>query len=309
MSLRLRSGGRGIGLGLALVLLVLGGAGCGSSPSSPTGSGGGTNSGGGSSGGGSAGGGTVTNAPPVVKSIVAGADHAEVGTGITLTATVEDAETAADKLAYAWSAPTGTFSGTGAAVTWTPGNDVQTPADVTVTLTVTETYTSGSTQLQNTVKETASVHLNNSPKELADLSLRFLGNFADSRVSPDTCVSEFTTNCSGKTDEFSDITGNRHDFVILSSSLRNTGIDPPSKGKTTVHTFCAFTSRVITTEPVTCSKADCPFNSVQSVQGDCFTTNVYEQGRWWLCESHFNGARTLTAFDRAFFGIRGSDHP
>jgi hypothetical protein len=45
---------------------------------------------------------------------------------------------------------------------------------------------------------------------------------------------------------------------------------------------------------VTCSKADCPFNSVQSVQGDCFTTNVYEQGRWWLCESHFNGARTLS---------------
>lgn len=303
LGMEARSVGAKLAIVAALVLLC---AACGGSPVQP---GGGTGTGGGNGGGGTGGGGTVTNTPPTVKSITFTDDHAEVGHPIALTATVEDAETPVDKLAYAWSAPTGTFSGSGATVQWTPGADLQTPADVTVTLTVTETYTSGSNQLQNTAKGTVSVHLNNSSKELADLSLRFLGNFADSKVSPDTCVSEFTTSCSGKTDEFSDITGNRHDFLILSSTLRNTGIDPPSKGKTTVHTFCAFTSRVITQDPVTCSRGDCPFNSVQSVQGDCFTTNVYEHGRWWLCESHFNGARALGAFERGFFGIRPSDRP
>jgi hypothetical protein len=252
----------------------------------------------------------VTNTPPTVKSIVSADDHAEVGHPTTLSATVEDAETPVDKLTYAWSASTGTFSDTGATVTWTPGADVETPADITVTLTVTETYTSGSTQLQNTAKGTVVVHLNNSPKELADMSLKFLGNFGDSRVSPDTCVSDFTPNCNGKKDEFEDITNNRHDFLILSSTLRTTAVDPPTaSGKRTVHTFCAFTSRVITNDPRTCSRADCPLNSVQSVQGDCFTTNVYDHGRWWLCESHFNGARALTGFERAFFGIRGPSFP
>jgi len=173
---------------------------------------------------------------------------------------------------------------------------------------VTETY--GSPQQTNTATGTVSVHVNNSPKELADMSVRFLNDFADSKVSPDTCVSEFSSNCNGKKDELSDITNNRHDFLILASTVRPTSIDPaPFHAKTTVHTFCAFTSRVITTDPWSCSAADCPYNSVQSVQGDCYTTNVYEQGRWWLCESHFNGKNALTGFARAFFGIRKSDLP
>src|SRR5436305_2106815 len=136
--------------------------GCGAKPPTvPTPSGGGN-------GGNGSGGGTV-NTPPVVQGIVAGADaHAEVGTPITLTATVTDAETPLDQLTYTWSAPTGTFSGSGSSVAWTPGADAQTPADVTVTLTVTEKY--GSPQQTNTATGTVAVHVNNSPKELAELS-------------------------------------------------------------------------------------------------------------------------------------------
>jgi hypothetical protein len=297
---------RGTGMWIAGIVAAALIAACGAkTPLVPTGSGG---SGGGSTGG--SGGGTTANTPPIVKSIAVSNANAEVGTPITVTATVEDAETALDKLAYTWSAPNGAFAGTGSIVTWTAGADAKTPTDITLTLTVTETYTSGSTQQTNTATGTVSVHVNNSPKELADLSLRFLGNFADSKVSPDTCVADFSPSCNGKKDEFADITNNRHDFLILSSTLRHTGIDPAApKAKTTVHTFCAFTSRVIAQQPWGCSPADCPFNTVQSVQGDCYTTNVYEQGRWWLCESHFNPSRTLTAVERAFFGIRKPEIP
>jgi hypothetical protein len=288
------------------LLLVL--AACGGG--SPIGPGGGTGTGGGGNGGSGGGGSLVTNTPPTVRSIVAANDHAEVGHPITLTATVEDADTAPDKLTYTWSAPTGTFSGTGATVAWTPGADLQTPADVTVTVTVTENYTSGSNQLQNTANGTASVHLNNSPKELADLSLRFLGNFADSKVSPETCVSEFSNSCSGKKDELGDITNNRHDFQILSSTLRHTGIDPmASPAKATVHTFCEFSSLVITKDPWGCDPKDCPYNTIQNVRGDCVTKNVYEQGRWRLCTSSFNSDHALTAFEQAFFGIRRPELP
>lgn len=269
----------------------------GSSPSSPTpGTGGG-------------GGGVIgpPNTPPTIRTIVASDSRIEVGSPVTLTATVEDAETPIANLAYTWTADNGTFNGTGATVTWTPGADAKTPGDFILTLTVTERYTSGSTTAENKTTGTITVHVNNSPKELAEMSLRFLADFANSRVSPDKCVSEFSDSCSGKKAEFEDITDNRHDFLILGSTLRTTGVDfVTGRSNATVHTFCAFTSRVITHSPQSggclASPESCKFDSVQSVQGDCFTTNVYENGRWWLCTSRFAAIGTLNGFARAFFG-------
>lgn len=256
----------------------------------------------------------VINAPPQIKSISASeAARVEVGTPVTLTAVVEDAETAAGNLTYTWTADTGTFSGTGNIVTWVAGEDARTPADVILTLTVTERYTSAGAPAENKVTSTTNVHLNNSKKELAELSLRFLSDFANSSVPPEKCVSEFSDSCSGKKDEFNDIADNRHDFLIVASTLRPTGVElAPSRLTAKVHTFCSFTSRVITRDPRSegCLTAPgaCPFDAVQSVEGDCWTTNVYENGRWWLCESRFSG-KALTALQRAFFGIRRFEIP
>jgi hypothetical protein len=254
----------------------------------------------------------VVNTPPQIKSIVASDTRVEVGTPITLTATVEDLETPVASLEYRWSAETGTFTGNGAVVTWSPAADAKTPADYVITLTVVETFPSsvvGSIVLENKATSTLTAHVNNSPKELAELSLRFLGDFANSRVSPEKCVSEFSDGCSGKKDELQDITANRHDFEILASTLRHTGVQiAPTRTAATVHTFCAFTSRVITPTPQSegCKNdpSACGFNSVQSVQGNCLTTSVYDKGRWWLCTSNFLPSGVATAFERAFFGIR-----
>lgn len=248
------------------------------------------------------------NTPPQVKSIAVLDSRAEVGVPLTLTATVEDLETPVANLTYAWSAETGTFTGTGPIVTWVAGQDAKTPADVVLTLTVTEKYGSGSTGGENKVTSTTTVRLNNSPKELQELSLRFLGDFANSRVSPEKCVSEFSDSCSGKKDELQDIADNRHDFEIIASTLRHTSLSiAPSRLTATVHTACSFTSRVITTNPreENCRNGACPLNSVGSVSGDCRTTNVYEKGRWWLCSSNFSSSTTLTTFGRAFFGLGG----
>jgi hypothetical protein len=260
------------------------------------------------------GGGTTPNAAPTVKSITASDSRAEVGVPVTLTATVEDAETPIDNLTYAWTADNGTFAGTGRVVTWTPGADAVTPGDFTVTLTVTERYTSGSSVLENKATGTVTIHVNNSPKELADLSLRFLTEFADSKILPDQCVAEFSDSCPGKKAEREDIIDNRHDFQILASSLHPTGLQlSPSRTTATVHTACTFTSRVITTSPQSggcrANPGSCIFGSVQTVDGDCWTTNVYDKGRWWLCESHFSGEGPLTSFERAFFGLRSTDIP
>jgi len=251
------------------------------------------------------------NTPPEIKSIAVSDSRIETGgPPVTVTAVVEDLETPPAGLTYAWSAETGAFSGAGTTVTWSPSANAKTPADVVLTLTVTERYARGATIAENIVTSTLTVHVNNSPAELADLSLRFLGDFADSRVSPDKCVSEFTDTCRGdKEDEFEDVFENRHDFLQLKSTLRHTGLSISADRRTaTVHTFCSFTARVITMKPISQGCLDdpgsCKFGSEGTAEGDCWTTNVYERGRWWLCASHYTPKGSLTAFGRAFFGTR-----
>jgi len=303
---------RGLGMGQRFLQLVAAFtaavvlASCGGGSTQPT-----PNPGGGGNGGQQ----PTPNTPPQIKSIAVSDTRIEVGTPVTVTAVVEDAETPVSNLTYAWtSTAPGAFSGNGATVTWTAGPDAKTPADYTLTLTVTERYASGSSTLENKAATDLPVHVNNSPKELADMSLRFLGSFANSSVSPDTCVAEFSDTCRGKADELKDIRDNRHDFLIQSSSLQHTGLSiAPSRVSATVHTACKFTSLVITTSPQSegClnDPASCKFNSVQQADGDCFTTNVYEKGRWWICESHYNPKGRLTSFERAFFGISRLEIP
>jgi hypothetical protein len=211
---------------------------------------------------------------------------------------------------FSWGIPPGSVTGTGngSAITFTPSTDLKTPADYEITVTVTERYTgTGGVPAENKATGSVTLHVNNSPKELADMSLRFLGDFVNSKVSPDKCVAEFSDSCSGKKEEFQDIDDNRHDFEIIASTLRHLSLSiAPNRVSATVHTFCSFTSKVITTNPreESCANGKCPLGSIQGpVTGDCFTTNVYEKGRWWLCESHLGPlpGTTLHAFARALF--------
>jgi hypothetical protein len=298
---------------LLVVVVALMMAACGSppvTPSPPTGGGGG-------GGGGIVEPPPVVNTAPTIKSLTASDTRVEVGTPITLTATVEDAETPVANLEYRWSAQTGTFTGNGAVVTWSPAANAQTPADYLIELNVVETIRTGPTGsivLENKATSTLTAHVNNSQKELAELSLRFLGDFANSSVSPERCVGEFSDSCRGKKEELQDIIDNRHDFLILSSSLRHTSLQiAGSRTSATVHTACAFTSRVIAATPQSggclADPASCKLGSIQNADGDCWTTNVYERGRWWICESRYDPKNALTTFERAFFGIRRYEIP
>jgi hypothetical protein len=248
------------------------------------------------------------NTPPQVKSITVSDARVEAGAPVTLTAVVEDAETPVTSLSYAWTFPPGSITGTsdGSTVTYTPSADLKTPGDFEIGVIVTERYTSAGVQAENKATGSVTLHVNNSTRELSELSLRFLGDFVNSSVSPEKCVAEFTDSCRGKKDEFADIDDNRHDFVIIASNLRHTGLQiAPTRLSATVHTFCSFTSKVITTQPreENCQHGECPLNSVGTAQGDCWTTNVYEKGRWWICESHFTSQTTLSPMMRAFFGM------
>jgi hypothetical protein len=246
------------------------------------------------------------NVPPTIESIALGAERAEVGDEVTVTATVRDPETAITDLQFVWSADAGTFSGEGASVKWRPPSEGATPAEFTMRLTVTETYgvadTSG-VRPKNVVSgaSATSVRVHNSPKEIGDLSLGFLRDFANSAIPADLAVRDFSDSCPRKADERSDIADNRIHYEVLSASLNLVNASMAgSRATGGAKVACEFTSLVKACQP---GRQDCKVGSTEKVKGDCVLTTVYEQRRWWLCDSRFeNGVNLPLA--RAFFGER-----
>jgi hypothetical protein len=249
----------------------------------------------------------TVNQPPVIDSIAISTDRAEVDTDVTVTATVRDAETPIDQLAFEWKADVGTVTGTGAVVKWRAPKGAPTPRDYTLTLTVTETYgspdASGVRPKNTTTATSVAVRLHDSSKELADLSMSFLRDFANSSVSPSTCLRDFTDSCPGKKFERDDIENNRNKFQILGSTLNfKEAFVARDQLTANMRATCSFTSRRIKCGPD--DSVGCTVGAIENADGDCLLTARYEQKRWWLCDSNFSPNGTLTPSMRAFFGIR-----
>jgi hypothetical protein len=245
------------------------------------------------------------NQPPAIESIAIGVERAEVGDRVPVVATVRDQETPVTDLQYAWSADGGTFEGQGASVVWLPPADRATPAEYTMRLTVTETYgvadTSG-VRPKNVVSatSTSSVRVHNSPKEIGDMSLGFLRDFATSAIPPDVAIRDFSDSCKGKAAERSDVTDNRQNYEILASSLNLVNASVASSRLTGgARISCAFTSRI---KACQAGRQGCVVGATEKVAGDCVLSTVYEQRRWWLCNSSFENGVALPSM-RGFFGV------
>jgi len=242
------------------------------------------------------------NAPPVIESIAVERTRVEVNTEVAVIATVRDAETPVSQLTYEWTASAGTFTGQGPSVSWRPPANVATPADVVIRLTVRELYgttQAGGQQAEHRVTaDSSAIRVHDSPRELGEMAIRFLSDFANSSVSPDTCVREFSDACRGKEQERSDIENNRRDYEILSSSLRLREVTVAEDGLTgDMRVNCAFTSRI---KRCHAGIPNCSVGGIESVEGDCLLTAVYEQSRWRLCDSRFAGDLAVMP---AFFGV------
>jgi hypothetical protein len=247
--------------------------------------------------------GPAVNLAPVVESISVSSDRVELDNEITLTATVTDQETPIEQLKFEWKAPAGTFTGDGATVKWRAPKDIKTPADYQINLTVTETYgtpdSSGNRQQNVTTGSAPSVRVHNSERELGDLSLQFLSDFANSSTAASTCLRDFSDSCAGKADERNDIELNRVHYEILSSSLALRSVTVASSRLTAKMTVaCSFTSKTKVCDP---GDKFCVVGDVGTARGDCLLTGVYENRRWWLCDSHFAGK--LLGSMRSFFGL------
>ena len=165
------------------------------------------------------------NTPPVISEIrTIGArknqpsTFADLNDQIAVIGTVSDKETPASQLTYAWTASTGTISGTGATVTWTaPSTLTVSPTTVTLQLTVTETFIENSITHRQTTTSAVAIYVHDSNKELLDMGEDFLRLFS-LQVPPAQVLHNFSQTCdggNGYNDEYSDTVHNQDFFTQL----------------------------------------------------------------------------------------------
>jgi hypothetical protein len=253
------------------------------------------------------------NEAPVISSLTASANRAEVGDTLDISAAVQDTETALDKLIYRWTAEGGSIDGEGASVRWRAGTLGPTPANVNIRLTVTEPYPALNEAGQIVIREhkvessPVIVRVHDSANELGNMGRSFLQKFATTPISPEACLVDFSDSCQGKLDELGDIRNNRIWFVIQSHTLgmpRVTISSPYRRADMVI--ACSFESFVKVCPP---GDSKCVPGTTGRSTGDCFLTAVYEQDRWWLCDSRFFSTLPLTNTMRQFFGASRSQSP
>jgi hypothetical protein len=226
----------------------------------------------------------------VIQTLGASSNRAETNAEIAFAPVVQDGETSPSSLVYEWTATGGTFTTSGQTAKWrAPGG--QAPATYDLTLTVIERYTitdpDGRPETrENRTSAGMAVHVNNSAEELATLALTFVDDFIHSERSPEYCVRNFSDNCRGKQEELGDIQRNRQNFInhpqqssysLLSIDFHQAANSPHGATVATVRVRCRFAATEIAT------------GKFGIAEGTCRLPSVYEDFRWRLCESRFDG--------------------
>jgi hypothetical protein len=238
------------------------------------------------------------NALPVVDSITiqGGRSHepanfADAGETVVVSARVHDEETAADQLQYAWTAAVGTFSGTGAGVTWTAPASVPTPLTVTLSLKVTEKFGAGNV-FEHSVDATATLSLHDSIKEVGEMSRQFLLDFSDSSVPVDVVMRNFDLTCGPAQDERAQVMRNRATFTINRFTIGPATVTVPFG-----NAFCPIPGGRIQRGDA-CSAVPSHWESTvlanrhtQIADGVDYVSAYYhpDANAWKLCDSQFPG--------------------
>jgi hypothetical protein len=236
----------------------------------------------------------VAGQAPVIQAIVARGSRqnqperfADLGEEISVTATVQDADTPVANLTYGWAAPAGTVTGTGSSIRWrAPQSGFTTPGTVTISLSVSD----GGTTTTGTVV----VRVHDSVREVASIAREFLVDFSEQRLPPEQVVRNFREGCGvgglGKQNELNDVRNNQRDFQITGWDVENPGrVSVNFGGRCTL-----FTDRLRTGDA--CALLDVDWRVTERASGDRVRTRgtdqltaEYHENRWWLCDSDFKG--------------------
>ncbi len=247
-----------------------------------------------------------TNTPPVIKSVTAKGRKtnepvafADVGETIDVTAIVEDAETPIDKLTYQWTATVGTVAGTGPVVSWSAPASSTTPVDVTLTLTVVETYRAPDASglpvdKENKVTSTTTVSLHNSAKEVGDMAYDFLLKFS-TQVDVNTVMRDFAppSVCANAAAERSDVTKNQAERKIVGYTIGAPVVTINFSGTCPFRAIgadaCAQVSAKWSSRVLVHTSPTDYFGLIEEAgPGTDQVTALFRDKRWYLCASDWD---------------------
>ncbi len=233
--------------------------------------------------------------------------YATPGETIDVTATVRDDDTPESQLTFEWSSDSGSFSGSGSHVTWTAP-----AATGLVTLRLRVRDTLGVSDAQP-VSSSVDVAVHDSLREISDMVYQFLIDFSQQKLAPADVVRNFKEGCgaggTGKRDEEKQVADNRVNYLMVRYSVGTPrvtinfgGICPfrSRTGDACAQADVSWTSTRLT-EPT--QPGDPPKGSTGTTEGSDQVTAEYLEGRWWLCDSDFNGKPTVNG-KRPFMSIK-----
>ncbi len=231
---------------------------------------------------------------------------ADIDEEIAVTANVQDPDTPVANLRFTWTAPAGTFSGTGPSVKWRAPVASAFPTPGTVTLSV--SVTDG----DSTAAGTVIVRVHNSAKEVGDIARQFLVDFSEQTLAPELVVRNFSDSCRGKSDEIFDVRNNQLNFDITQWSVGQPSVS------VNFGSFCPFrdrfgdacaqlavdwTSTCIVERGLNGDK-ECDLGHRYRSTGIDQVSAIYTGDRWWLCDSDFNGVSTELLTGLVVKGLR-----
>lgn len=230
------------------------------------------------------------------------ARFADVREAVDVTATVTDAETPVEELTYEWSAPVGTFSGTGRSVTWTAPQTVSGPTTVTLTLKVVEKYGHpGQAKIYSQdVSATQTLALHDSVKEVGDMSVRFLTEFSKPQTNKDwrDVMKDFSRSACPLPREFDEereqVENHYNNFTMHSYELGMADVSQNFGGT------CLFNLPGDACASVRVTWDSTGPEGRRITRGVDHLTAVYaaSDARWWLCSSRFV---STTSFGASFY--------
>jgi hypothetical protein len=229
---------------------------------------------------------------PVIRSLSVPTARVEAGQDIAISAMVEDAETPLAQLGFQWSATAGSIAGSGPSATWQMPLGIKTGANVTVTLTVTDTYDAvegnNIVKRQFVVSQTSTgFRVHDSLAEMKELARKFLVDlFGNSSVPVEGCLVDFSDvgRCAdGKESERNDITGHRASCIVQQAHIlsQNAYLTSDSNNGR-VDNLAEFIDDCTNSKLIASDRG--PLDS----KGNYWVTTIYDQGRWWLCSSDYD---------------------
>jgi hypothetical protein len=237
------------------------------------------------------------------------ANFADVGEAVPVTAKVHDDDTPAAQLEYQWSATTGTFSGTGASVTWTAPSSALTPANVVIALKVVDHYgfTGQPPSFTQSVTGTTTVSLHDSVTEVGTMARQFLLDFSDSSITDVPYIMRnFDMTCELAQEEAQQVADNRVTHHNVKWNIGPATVSVPFG-----NAICPVPGRFQRGDA--CSAVPSHWESIvlanghyQIADGVDYVSAYYhpEVTAWKLCDSEFPGS----CFD-ATLGVDCKDVP